>query len=207
MKLPGKKRHLTDIAYISCATGIELVLVHSELTFLATNFNLVAKKKKVFGLSREQNSSSSVRPTFNPALARLLLYLLSSPSSSTSLFFPTFLQAPFLAACFQTFSPYFFPDFQRFGQAKSQRNSGKDEKKSLKLQVQKANLSEFCNESLLVLCYCFALQNPLFLKLRRECEQQQRGFNFLHHPLLLLQKSGFYDNESSFIKVELKAGP
>ena len=54
------------------------------------------------------------------------------------------------------------------------------------------NLSEFCNESLL----CIAKST---VSKAQNARMEQRGFNFLHHPL---QKSGFYDNESSIIKVE-----
>ena len=157
MKLPRKKRHLTDIAYISCATGIELVLVHSELTFLATNFNLVAKKKKVFGLSRE-NRIAVRRTTFNPALARLLLYLLSSPSS-TSLFQP-FCRPLFWLLASKLFPPTFSQIFNVLAKPRVKGIPEKTKKRVWNYRCRKRICQNFATS------LCFALQNPLFLKLR-----------------------------------------
>ena len=130
------------------------------LTFLATNFNLVAKKKKVFGLSRE-NRIAVRRPTFNPALARLLLYLLSSPSS-TSLSQP-FCRPLFWLLAFKLF-PLLFPRFSTFWPSQESKEFRERRKKRVwNYRCRKRICQNFATS----LCYyCFALQNPLFLKLR-----------------------------------------
>ena len=99
------------------------------LTFLATNFNLVAKKKKVFGLSRE-NRIAVRRPTFNPALARLLLYLLSSPSS-TSLFQP-FCRPLFWLLASKLF-PLLFPRFSTFWPSQESKEFRERRKKEFEI--------------------------------------------------------------------------
>ena len=132
MKLPGKKRHLTDIAYISCATGIELVLVHSELTFLATNFNLVAKKKKSFWIVARTECKTNFQPcsrTTTFIFIVLAFFFYVSLLSNLSV-------GPFFGCLLPNFFPLLFPRFSTFWPSQESKEFRKRrKKKSLKLQV------------------------------------------------------------------------